>query len=59
MSMIRFRINGSQHDVKDAAKLIKEQFRIINESGTYKDRGKMDTYRLYLDCEIKIKEEEI
>lgn len=57
MSMIRFRINGSQHDVKDAAKLIKEQFRIINESGTYKDRGKRDTYRLYLDCEIK--EEEI
>ena len=54
--MIKIRANGILEEVEATVERMREQFIILSEREPYKDRGKSEYYRVYLDCELKKKE---
>ena len=50
--MIKIRLHGTLEEIEETTEIIGEQFRVINESEPYADRGKSEYYRCYLDCEL-------
>ena len=51
--MIKIRLHGTLEEINEAKKKIEDTFVVLAESKPYKDRGKNEYYRIYLDCEMK------
>ena len=50
--MVKIRLHGTLEEISKSKKNIESVFRVLSESIPYKDRGKSEYYRVYLDCEI-------
>lgn len=51
--MVKIRLHGTLEEINEAKQHMESVFKVLSESATYKDRGKTEYYRIYLDCEIK------
>jgi len=53
--MIKLRLHGLEEEIKKCAEHFKqdEKIKVLSESELYKDRGKSEYKRLYLDVEMK------
>lgn len=51
--MIKIRLEGKPEEIQTAADVIKEQFRVLNESSPYKNSGNSVYHRVYIDAENK------
>ena len=51
--MVKVRLHGTLDELKQAQELVRSQFEVLSESEPYKDRGKTECYRVYMDCEVK------
>ena len=52
--MVKVRITGTKKDIEDAVVFLRtlEATSITSESELYKNRGRSDCYRVYLECEF-------
>lgn len=57
--MIKIRLHGLPEEIKKAKDSLKDNFKILNCSEPYKDRGKSSYERVYIDAEIKTIEEKL
>lgn len=51
--MVKIRLNGTEKECSQAIEQIRSSFKVLAESKTYKDRGKNEYVRIYLDVENK------
>ena len=51
--MVKIRLHGTREEIIKAVEVLKKDFNVLSESEPYKDRGKTEYYRCYLDCEAK------
>ena len=51
--MVKIRLNGTMEELENAKQSLESVFRVISESKPYKDRGKNELWRIYLDCEVE------
>lgn len=54
--MIKIRLQGTLEEIAYAQKQLESVFQVLSESEPYKDRGKMEYWRIYLDCKLKGKD---
>lgn len=52
--MVKIRLHGTLDELEQATEIVREQFKVLSESEPYKDRGKTEYYRVYMDCEVKL-----
>lgn len=57
--MIKLRLNGTLEEMKEIIEQLEISFNVLNTSEPYKDRGKNNYYRYYLDIEPKKKKQEV
>lgn len=53
--MIKIRLHGLESELKEYTERLRQDkgVKILSESSIYKDRGKSEYVRLYLDVELK------
>lgn len=51
--MVKIRLHGTLDEIEKAVAVLQESFEILQESTPYKDKGKSQYYRCYLDCKRK------
>lgn len=57
--MLKIRLQGTPEEISCAQKRLESVFHILSVSEPYKDRGKTKYWRVYLDCELKGKNNEL
>lgn len=50
--MIKIRLEGTAEELPKAVQQIRESFRVLNESNSYKNYGNSVYHRMYIDAEI-------
>ena len=50
--MIKIRLHGTKAEIEKAKAELRVLFHVLYESEPYKDRGKSQYYRCYMDCEV-------
>lgn len=51
--MIKIRLHGTKTEIEKAKEEIQNLFTVLYESEPYRDRGKSQYYRCYMDCEVE------
>ena len=55
--MVKIRLHGTLEELEVAKQTVESVFHVLSESSPYKDRGKTEYYRIYLDCEVREEQE--
>jgi len=51
--MLKIRLNGTLEEIENAKGNIENVFDVLSVSRQYKNRGKSEQWRVYLECEVK------
>lgn len=51
--MVRIRLSGTLEEIEKAKKSIENALEVLSVSKPYRDRGKTELWRVYLECEVK------